>query len=181
MKKFRNILNRSLAVICSLFVFTSIGYAEVDGSGSQDNGFQPITVVVVRHAEKAVAPKRNPKLTPEGKARAEDLARIFRASDVDFVYSSQYERTRATVAPLAKRFGISTQIVRSEKIDELVTRVMANRGSFNVVCGHSNTVPQIIEALGGEKIAAIADDEYDNIWIVTVYAPGKASVARIKY
>lgn len=181
MRGLKTFFSKSIAIICSLFLFTSLSHAEVDSKASQDNGFQPITVVVVRHAEKAAAPLKNPRLTPEGEARAETLSQMFRETNIDYIYTTQYERTRGTVAPLAKRFNIAIQVVRAAKTDELVGRIMAYPGTFNVVCGHSNTVNLVVEALGGGKMKELADDEYDSMFIVTVYAPGKAKVVKLKY
>ena len=48
-----------------------------------------------------------------------------------------------------------------------------------VVVGHSNTVPEIVEALSGEDIGAISEDRYGDVYIVTRPKLGRASVTRI--
>jgi hypothetical protein len=50
-----------------------------------------------------------------------------------------------------------------------------------LIAGHSNTIPQIIEGLGGESISPIAETEYDNLFIVTVYRFGGANVVHLNY
>jgi hypothetical protein len=49
------------------------------------------------------------------------------------------------------------------------------------VVGHSNSVPAVIKALGGDVAPAIGEKEYDNLFVVTVYAKGNASVTQLKY
>ncbi len=41
-------------------------------------------------------------------------------------------------------------------------------GETVVVAGHSNTVDDIIEALGGPALGDIPEDQFDNMFIVTV-------------
>ena len=42
-------------------------------------------------------------------------------------------------------------------------------------------LPEIVKELSGEAVAPIADDEYDNVYVVTVPTFGNASVLRMKY
>ena len=50
-----------------------------------------------------------------------------------------------------------------------------------LVVGHSNTVPEIIERLGGGTVAPMADDEYDRLFLVTLTGPGQATVVTLHY
>jgi hypothetical protein len=45
----------------------------------------------------------------------------------------------------------------------LVARVLAERGPVLIV-GHSNTVPEIVARLGGERPAPLAETDYDDVW-----------------
>jgi hypothetical protein len=48
----------------------------------------------------------------------------------------------------------------------LVARLKQD-GATALVVGHSNTVPEIVAALGVATAVTVADDEYDNLFIVT--------------
>jgi broad specificity phosphatase PhoE len=159
----------SLAIILTLLGY---GYSST----------QVTTVLLVRHAEKAKSPSDNPPLTESGQARAEELARVAGAAEVKSIYATQYIRTQQTVEPLAKQLGITIKKVDAGDIKGLVNRILSeNAGETVLFAGHSNTLPAIVEAFGASPIPPIADDEHDNLYVVTVYEPGKAKVVRLKY
>jgi broad specificity phosphatase PhoE len=143
------------------------------------------TVIVVRHAEKAAEPAADPALTATGSARANALLDLVRDAGVQAVITTQFQRTRLTAAPVASALGLTTEIVdaRAPQHAKAVADsvLMKHRGQTVLVVGHSNTVPDIVAALGAPRPAAICDDGYDNAYIVTVPASGTASVARIHY
>jgi broad specificity phosphatase PhoE len=53
----------------------------------------------------------------------------------------------------------------------LIARVRAEHGAILIV-GHSNTVPDIVAALGGIRPAALAHEDFGDIWRI---APGGAT------
>ena len=143
------------------------------------------TIIVVRHAEKATEPAADPPLTAAGTARAEALVDAVRGMPVTAIVSTDFARTRSTAAPLAARLGITPEIVDARARDH--ARLVAagllsrHRGETVVVVGHSNTVPDIVAALGATKPPPICDAEYDNLYVVRVPVTGAASVERRKY
>ncbi|HKE56838.1 MAG TPA: phosphoglycerate mutase family protein [Pyrinomonadaceae bacterium] len=141
------------------------------------------TVILVRHAEKNIEPNNpDPDLSPAGQERAQELARMFAGAGVNAIYATQYKRTQQTVKPLADRTGVSPQLIDAKKTPELANDILTNRrGQTVFVAGHNNTVPQIIEALGGAALPDIPESEYDNLFIVTIYRFGKAKVVKLKY
>ena len=141
------------------------------------------TVVLVRHAEKKIEPDNpNPDLSPAGQARAQELVRLLRSANVTAIYASQFVRTQQTVQPLASHLGQTVTQIEAGKTDELVTQILTNhRGGTVFVAGHNNTVPATIEALGGGNTPIIPENEFDNMFIVTVYRTGYAKVLKIKY
>jgi hypothetical protein len=50
-----------------------------------------------------------------------------------------------------------------------------------LVVGHSNTVPEIVPHWRHRRRAAIGDEEFDTVYVVTVPTIGKVSVLRMKY
>lgn len=151
------------------------------------------TVYLVRHAEKAATPPDNPPLTEAGQARAQELARVLSQAKIQTIITSQFARTQQTAQPLADRLGVAVTTVRvgmdtmnpravsPSSIKEAVDKIHARAGSAALVVGHSNTVPEVIKMLGGDLVPVIDEKEYDDLFIVTVYASGKAKVARLKY
>jgi len=144
------------------------------------------TVILVRHAEKAAEPADNPPLTPEGQARAQRLAEYLRDAGVDAIYSTPYARTTETAKPLADRIGVPITpaplqggIAASAR--ELATRLRNHRNQTVLVVGHSNTIGPVIEALGAPKISPIADEDYENLFIVVIAADGTASLVRARF
>jgi broad specificity phosphatase PhoE len=141
------------------------------------------TVILVRHAEKKLEPDNpDPDLTPEGLARAQEIARVFADAGVNAIYATQYKRTQQTVKPLSDRIHVAVTLLNSKQTDELVNQIQtAHRGETIFVAGHSNSVPAIVSVLSNEKFPEIPDNEYDNLFIVTIYRFGKAKVTKLKY
>jgi phosphohistidine phosphatase SixA len=130
------------------------------------------TIVFVRHAEK-VDQSKDPELSAEGVARAEALARVLRDLPITAVYHTEFRRTAATVAPLCAARGVTPETVPAADEAELVRKLKrAAPGSVVVVCGHSNTVPELIEQLGVKGAPAFGDAEFDRLLVVRRDADG---------
>jgi broad specificity phosphatase PhoE len=145
---------------------------------------RPITtLILVRHAEKVIDPS-NPDvdLSPEGQARAQEIARMFSDAGINAIYATQYKRTQQTVKPLADRLGLPINQVDAKKTADLIAQIHSQHsGDVIFIAGHNNTVPEIIAALGGPKYPVIPESEYDNLFVVTIYRTGKAKVVKMKY
>jgi phosphohistidine phosphatase SixA len=138
------------------------------------------TIVLVRHAERA-AEGDDPDLTEAGRARAEALAKTLRSLPVRAVFTTQWRRTAATVAPLCRDKKLEPVPLPAAETRSLVTRVMKeNLGQTVLVCGHSNTVPQIVKAFGVREPVAIDDDEFDWLFVVTL-GPDGAQCLALRY
>jgi broad specificity phosphatase PhoE len=141
------------------------------------------TVILVRHAEKVIDPN-NPDvdLSEAGYARAQEIAREFGASGINAIYATQYKRTQETVKPLSDKTGVPVTIVNSKNTSDLIAQLRAQHSGQTIfIAGHNNTVPEIVTALGGPQYPTIPENEYDNLFIVTVYRTGKAKVVEMKY
>lgn len=160
---------------------------------STDEGFKATTVILVRHAERADAPREDPPLTEAGTARAQKLAGLLASAGVKAIYASQFARTKLTGEPLAKQLGITVtplalqlkpnnpREVSEQSIRQIVDKIMERPGETSMVIGHSNSVPDVIRMLGGDRVPTIDEKSFDDLFIVTVYAKGKAKVLQLKY
>jgi broad specificity phosphatase PhoE len=146
------------------------------------------TMIFVRHAEKALVPVDNPGLTADGQRRAAELARQLVDADVvagiDAIYSTPYRRTIETAQPVADALGLDVNIYSPDDNDETVVdgMVRTHKGKIILVVGHSNTLPTLIAELGASKnVPPIADNEYDNIYLVSIPWFGKTKTIRLRY
>ena len=145
------------------------------------------TVIFVRHAEKATVPADDPGLSPAGERRVAELTRQLRDADVvagiDAVYSTPFRRTEETARPIADALGLpinSYDAADTEAIMELI--VKKHKGKIILVVGHSNTLPLLMGNMGAsKKVPAIAENEYDNIYIVSIPWFGKTKTIRLRY
>ena len=139
------------------------------------------TIFLVRHAEKAEATTGNPKdpeLSEIGRRRAESLALTLKDAGITSIYVTELKRTQQTAEPLARSAKLRPTVVPAKETPALVTRLNETTGNVLVV-GHSNTIPEIIKALGAPEPVAIADGEYDNLF---VWRPGASpQLIRLHY
>jgi broad specificity phosphatase PhoE len=122
------------------------------------------TIFIVRHAEKA-AGGGDPDLSEVGRTRAESLATVLKDAEITAIYASEVKRTQQTAAPLAKTLQLKPAIVPAKDSGVLVAKLNGSSGNVLVV-GHSNTIPDIIKALGITTTVSIADNDYDNLFVV---------------
>ena len=128
---------------------------------------------VMRHLQKAAG--TDPGLTDEGTRCADRLARELRTAGIRAIYASSTMRARQTAAPLGAEIGLVPKEYDPRNTPGLLERVRAEPGSVLVV-GHSNTVPDIVQGLGGERPGDLADDRYGELWRVA--RPGGAVTVR---
>jgi phosphohistidine phosphatase SixA len=148
-------------------------------SKSPAPGKQKATVIyLVRHAEKA-AGSGDVELSEAGQKRAACLATTLAHSNIQSIYTTEYKRTVATAAPTATKTRVTPTVVGGADMDKLITALQKEAGRNILVVGHSNTVPKMIERLGAGA-AAIKDDEYDHLYVVTLLN-GEASLASLRY
>jgi phosphohistidine phosphatase SixA/ketosteroid isomerase-like protein len=138
------------------------------------------TVVLVRHAEK-VDQSTDAALSEAGHARAKDLARALADLPVTAVFASQFARTKDTVAPLCATKGLTAQAIDAKDLDALAAAVRACAGGTVVVCGHSNTLPQLATALGVAEPLAFGEGEHDALHVVVVDPAEGAGLWTLRY
>jgi len=145
---------------------------------------QPVTTfILIRHAEKGDDGTKDPDLNEKGLKRAESLVILLKKTKIDAIYSTSLKRTKNTVAPLSKARNISVQSYNAFKAEEIDTMIKKYKGGTIIVVGHSNNIPWIANYLTGNKTYKdFEDDEYENLFIVTVVEKGKtAEVIQLSY
>lgn len=60
------------------------------------------TVILLRHAEKAQDDPKNPTLSKKGSKRVEKLNELLKETSIDAFYSTNFKRTKQTIAALAQ-------------------------------------------------------------------------------
>jgi phosphohistidine phosphatase SixA len=120
---------------------------------------------VMRHLHKAEG-SADPGLTAEGQRQAQLLAGRFGARPPAIIYVTNTRRARETAAPIAARLQLEPQIYDPRDTAGLVADLQKDPNP-GLIIGHSNTVPEIVAALGGARPAPIAETEYGTIYHVS--------------
>jgi len=145
------------------------------------------TMIFVRHAEKAGLSEDDPGLSVAGQRRASELARQLVDADVaagiDAIYSSPYRRTKETVQPIADALNLPINIYDPSDNEAVLETILKNhKGKIILVVGHSNTLPTLIADLGASKLVPpIAENEYDNIYVIAIPWFGKTKTIRLRF
>ncbi len=145
------------------------------------------TVIVVRHAEKATGQGDDPDLSAAGAERARSLGAALRDAGIDAVITTQWKRTAETALPTTTESGVTPETVPvawdsvPSHAAAVAAAVRRHRGQVVLVVGHSNTVPDIVAALGAQKPEPMCESEYDRIEIVTLEPDGDARLIESRY
>jgi phosphohistidine phosphatase SixA len=145
-----------------------------------------VVVYVVRHAERAddgaPAPEAmvDPVLSEAGIARARELSDLLLPVGLTHVHSTDYLRTRMTALPVTEAAGVPIAAYDADDQPALARRLLDTPGTHLVV-GHSNTVPELVELLGGEPGMPIDPLEYDRIYVIHVLPGGATGSAVFRY
>ncbi len=103
---------------------------------------------------------------------------MLKDAGINAIYATEFRRTQQTAQPLADALGISLTIVPAKEVAALAGKLRMSSGNALVV-GHSNTVPEIIKALGLVEPISLGEWDYDNLFLVL---PGTASrLSRLHY
>lgn len=140
------------------------------------------TFILVRHAE-TTGTGSNPSLSLAGQVRAAELARILEKVPLQAVYATNYARTMQTGQASATDKGLTVQLYDPLEPDPFADNlVAAYHGRAVLVVGHSNTIPALLNVLTGTNdFSNIAETEYDNLYVATVFKKGVATVVHLKY
>ena len=165
-----------------LFILLSISLSckeepTVDTSQEQSS---VSTFYLIRHAEKnrGNLNDADPELNQQGLGRAMHWAEILADTELDAIYSTDYNRTSMTAAPTSVKQNIDVQYYDPNTID--IAQFKTENLNKNVlVVGHSNTTPDFVNKLIDEqKYFDIDDSENGTLFIVKIIN-GKPSVDKL--
>jgi broad specificity phosphatase PhoE len=136
------------------------------------------TIYIVRHAEKAPGEAgtsqmmaTDPPLSDAGKVRAIQLRDKLKGKNIQYIFSTNTNRTTSTAKPLNELRGktrIEIYSSKKDSIDMFINRLTSIKKGNVLVVGHSNTVDDIVNRLcqNTEIPADLKDNEYDNLFIL---------------
>jgi len=151
---------------------------------SQKNASQATVIYLVRHAEKDLsnAADKDPPLSDAGNTRAAHLAEKLKNEKISEIYSTDFKRTRSTVKPLADRKKLNVKLYQGQDYEEIKKMLRADAGKTIVICGHSNTLLPMIEALDAKPpLEKIDENEYDNLFKLVIQVDETVTVSAEKY
>ena len=135
---------------------------------------QPV-YYVMRHLHTPEG-QRDPDLTAEGQAAAQRVPDMLAGERPAAVYVSDFKRTRQTAAAVAARYGLTPIVYNPADTPALVALV--RQGPWPVlIVGHSNTVPDIVQQLGGTRPGPLSHPDFGDLWRIA--ADGTTTHSRI--
>lgn len=141
-------------------------------------GAADTTVVLVRHAERQSIWDGDSPLAAAGLRRAQALVPQLAAFHPAALYTSDLQRTRQTLAPLAARLGLVPAAFPKHGSADLAAAILRDhRGGTVVVCWHHDLMKKLVRALGVKgPVPYWSLDSYDPLWIVRVPEAGEATL-----
>ena len=123
-------------------------------------------VFLARHAER-FATGDDPTLTPAGARRSALLGRMLRSANVTAIFTTQFERAKATADSVSAATGAPVEIVHSDSSARLARIVRERfRGRTVAVIGHSDSLPNVVAELGWEGDEATKPWSYDDLCLL---------------
>ena len=145
------------------------------------------TVVFVRYADTDRSGAENPGLSPAGRRRANEIARVVGDIDVvagvDAIFATQYRVTQESVEPLSKQLNLPVQVIDAGNVRGLRDLILSEyKGRIVLVVTDPDVLPVLIAKFqGSKKIPPMADTEHDNIYIVSIPWYGRVKTLRLKF
>lgn len=153
------------------------GAARAQSAAAAEAATAEAVIYLVRHAETTGEAGGDPPLSAAGIARAAAWAATLADAGVTRVYTTPYRRTTSTAEAVAYDLGV--QVETYDPRDPAALLATVKQGGRFLVVGHSNTVPALVEALGGAPGRPIREDEHDRLYVV-VLGGGHATTALLR-
>jgi 2,3-bisphosphoglycerate-dependent phosphoglycerate mutase len=150
----------------------------------------PTTILILQHAERFDFTKtdKDPELTPEGKQRAQDLVHAVGNAGIAAVFSPNAKRMVQTVQPLQQFLKLpELNYYEQGSLDKMIQEIGNKyKGKVVLIVGAgahmgSGGIHEIIKDLGCTGPECEDRDAYDNLFVVTIYEPDKATAVKLRY
>jgi Histidine phosphatase superfamily (branch 1) len=150
----------------------------------------PTTILILQHAERFDFTKtdKDPELTPEGKQRAQDLVHAVGNAGIAAVFSPNAKRMLQTVQPLQQFLKLpELNYYEQGSLDKMIQEIGNKyKGKVVLIVGAgahmgSGGIHEIIKDLGCTGPECEDRDAYDNLFVVTIYEPDKATAVKFRY
>ena len=132
-------------------------------------------VYLVRHAERAEDGTNDPPISQSGQQRAELIATLLSDAGITHIHTTDLKRTRSTGAPTSESTGLAMATYDPQDLTGFADQLRGMPGR-HLVLGHSDTTPQLVEALGGDPSTPIEEMEYDRLYVLTLTSTGTSTV-----
>lgn len=125
--------------------------------------------ILVRHGEKQYEGK-NPSLSVEGKNRAQRLSALLKEVEIDNAFSTDFLRTKETIEPIVFAKNLKIRIYNPGKISDFVAKELSQNQSRNLIVGHSNTNPKLINEICKKSLyQEIPENKFNDFYVVNVF------------
>lgn len=143
----------------------------------QDSGTM---IFLVRHADRL---GDNDALSDEGFNRSLALTHVLENVRLDAIFSTDYTRTIETVKSLAQDKQLEIAIYDPRDLNALIRTIQDKyAGGKVLVVGHSNTVPQTINAMGVQPVLNDLDHgAYDDLFMVFLRGDSAPTFVPLQY
>src|SRR4029077_15506353 len=138
------------------------------------------TIFLVRHAETAPGTQAD-ALSPAGAKRADCLAKMLKDANIKQIYVTDAKRTQQTAAPLAKALKLTPTILPAKDPNTLIRDLFYGGGGDILVIGHRAPLPFMLARRKGGTVPAIADNEYDRLFVLAISEGAATPVTTLRY
>jgi hypothetical protein len=183
-------LNVARIIGVGIAVLSIVAIEAFCGSPQAMAAESPTTIFILQHAERHefTQTDKDPDLTAEGKERAKELAHVLSDAGIAAVFTPKAKRMEQTVQPLQQSLKLPELNYYDEpgveKMIQLINDKYKGKAVLIVGAGAhmgSGGIHDIIKKLGCSGPDCDSKDSYDNLFVITLYEPGKAAALQLHY
>lgn len=162
---FTNVMQRTGSILIILTLFTTLApNYKIAQTNNED-----FTIYLIRHAEKDLLSDNqiDPHLTKCGVKRSDFFKELFKETEIEKIYSTNYFRTKNTAMPTALSKTIEIEYYDSSDLKSF-SELLINSKQNTLVVGHSNTTPVLAGLLTEQVIRPFDESIYNRIYKIVI-------------